>query len=507
MKINLGFFAVFLIIVLLGACEEENSPADLSGVALNKLELSLTIGDSETLTAVFTPSNAANKNVTWSSSSTAVATVDVGGKVTALKTGKTTITVNTEYGGYTATCLVTVIQGVVAVTDVSLQNMTVPIGEQRSLEFGIIPANATNKNVTWQVSNPIVATVDSNGKLTTLKVGTTEVTVITVDGGKQATCRVTVEVADPNNLLSIAYIPDPLFREYCRSKMDDWDTNNDGKLYANEAAAVRSIDVANKFGTAINSLKGIEHFTGITYLDCSLNNLTTLDVSKCTRLTYLYCNNNNRLSSLILSAYTTLEILDCSACSLTSLDLSKCTRLTDLTCYFNNFESIDLSACTSLSFLDLERNELASLDLTRNRELAILICSNNQLPSLNLSNCTELTTLYCDNNNLSSLNLSNNSELIILNCDMNNITSLDVSKNLEMETLLCNNNQITSITIREDAKLSRILNANNCMDTKALNDVFSTLPPSGSIAIYNNPGASTCDRSIAENKNWTVMYQ
>lgn len=82
--------------------------AAVSGVNLNKTSLDLTVGVAYTLSATFTPSNAFEKSVTWSSSNTSVATINQNGVVTAVKSGSATITVKTKDGGYTATCDVTV---------------------------------------------------------------------------------------------------------------------------------------------------------------------------------------------------------------------------------------------------------------------------------------------------------------------------------------------------------------------------------------------------------------
>ena len=80
----------------------------VTGVSLNKTSLSLNIGETFTLSATVTPSNAAEKSVSWTSSNTGVATVDQNGKVTAVKAGTATITVRTTDGSYTATCSITV---------------------------------------------------------------------------------------------------------------------------------------------------------------------------------------------------------------------------------------------------------------------------------------------------------------------------------------------------------------------------------------------------------------
>jgi formylglycine-generating enzyme required for sulfatase activity/uncharacterized protein YjdB len=79
----------------------------VSGVTLDKTSASLTVGGTETLTQTVSPGNATNKIVTWSSSNTAVATVN-SGMITAVSAGTAVITVKTADGNYTATCTVTV---------------------------------------------------------------------------------------------------------------------------------------------------------------------------------------------------------------------------------------------------------------------------------------------------------------------------------------------------------------------------------------------------------------
>ena len=80
----------------------------VTGVSLNKSSLTLLVGGKEVLTATVAPHNATNRNVTWSSSNEAVASVDDKGEVTAYKAGETTVTVTTVDGSKTATCKVIV---------------------------------------------------------------------------------------------------------------------------------------------------------------------------------------------------------------------------------------------------------------------------------------------------------------------------------------------------------------------------------------------------------------
>lgn len=87
---------------------------DVTGVSLGETSLELEAGSNATLTANVAPANASNKNVTWNSDNTSVATVDKYGVVTAQAVGTATITVTTEDGSYTATCDVTVTAAPVA---------------------------------------------------------------------------------------------------------------------------------------------------------------------------------------------------------------------------------------------------------------------------------------------------------------------------------------------------------------------------------------------------------
>ena len=84
----------------------------VSQITLNKAETSISVGNSEKLTATVTPENAANKALTWASSDEDVATVASDGTVTAVKAGAATITATAADGsGKSAVCKVTVIGG------------------------------------------------------------------------------------------------------------------------------------------------------------------------------------------------------------------------------------------------------------------------------------------------------------------------------------------------------------------------------------------------------------
>ncbi len=134
------------------------------------------------LTATVTPTNATNKNVTWTSSDNTIATVDKNGNVKGLKEGKVTITVTTA-NGKTATYTVTVTPEVKATGVTITGNNTVQEGKTITLKAKITPDNTTNKSVTWSVTPGTgSAKISKDGKLTGVKAGTVTVTVKTANG-------------------------------------------------------------------------------------------------------------------------------------------------------------------------------------------------------------------------------------------------------------------------------------------------------------------------------------
>lgn len=105
---------LFSLLFLILACQVEVEQIPVDHILLDKSDVTLTEGDSESLTATVSPSNATNKNVSWTSSNTSIATVS-DGIVKAVKSGTSTIKVTTSDGGKTAECKVTVKAKVVSV--------------------------------------------------------------------------------------------------------------------------------------------------------------------------------------------------------------------------------------------------------------------------------------------------------------------------------------------------------------------------------------------------------
>ena len=166
----------------------------VTGVSLDKTSLELTEDETARLTATVKPDDATNKDVTWASSNNDVVTVDQNGNVKAVGAGTANITVTTVDQSKTATCEVTVTAATVSVTGVTLNKTSTSlyVGDTETLTATVEPSDATNRAVTWTSSDSTVATVDQNGLVTALARGTAVITATTADGGKTASCTVTV---------------------------------------------------------------------------------------------------------------------------------------------------------------------------------------------------------------------------------------------------------------------------------------------------------------------------
>lgn len=154
-------------------------------VANDYQHMGLFVGGSGKIRYSVLPSNATNTNVTFKSLNEKVATVDANGVVTGVSEGNADIVITTEEGGFEAKCTVRVdgidARGIERVGD---KTVTMVLNQTRQLQVKITPSDTTNKNVQWTSSNNSVATVDSNGVVTSKNSGSTIITATTHNGLK-----------------------------------------------------------------------------------------------------------------------------------------------------------------------------------------------------------------------------------------------------------------------------------------------------------------------------------
>ncbi|MCH2045093.1 MAG: T9SS type A sorting domain-containing protein [Saprospiraceae bacterium] len=251
----------------------------------------------------------------------------------------------------------------------------------------------------------------------------------------------------------ITFVPDANFEKALIEQGIDSDNMINGQFPTVNAVGVSYLDVSSK---NISSMVGIEAFTNLDTLICARNNLSTIDISNNTNLTYFDCFLNPALTNLDLSSNVNLTYLNYAGNTLSNVDLSNNINLTHLNCAGNIISNLDLSNNINLTYLDCSFNEISNLDLSNKVNLEHLNCSRNDLFSLDVSNNINLTHLDCSYDSLSSINLSNNISLNYFNCHHNQIVNLDLSNNINLNHLDCLRNHLLGMTLPSSANITHL---------------------------------------------------
>lgn len=176
------------------SCNISVVPIDVSAIEItNCLQIDMEQNTTYRLFTNVTPSDASNKQVTWNTADSLVATVNLKGKVSTITPGNTTITATTVDGGFVDSCSISVEP--VGITGLSINNCLQTALTHKSrykLLPDITPFNASNTNIIWTSSNPQVAIVNNKGRISTLGVGSTVIMAETEDGGLTAACSIEV---------------------------------------------------------------------------------------------------------------------------------------------------------------------------------------------------------------------------------------------------------------------------------------------------------------------------
>jgi len=172
---------------------EKAGAVPVTGMNIVPDAVEMKIGETAKLSTVITPVNASIKRVTWSSSNTAVASVDFTGTIKGLSAGTSTVNANSFNNEVTATCEVKV--NLVPVNEVSISPtaITISTNENAQLVVNFIPADASNKVVNWFSGDTSIVKVNENGLITGIATGNATIGVTAQDGNKEATCQVSVK--------------------------------------------------------------------------------------------------------------------------------------------------------------------------------------------------------------------------------------------------------------------------------------------------------------------------
>ena len=251
--------------------------------------------------------------------------------------------------------------------------------------------------------------------------------------------------------------PDPVFREYVR-KIAGGPALTNEKARQIEVLDVSDDNIKEVLGdrAPITSLRGIKYLKYVKDLNCSGQELKTLNLQTNSRVEKLDCSGN-QLTDLWFYTGSSLKYLTCSANKFTALDLSKCSELTELYCSGNKITALDLSANTKLQKIVGRANALTTLDTRNLPELTYLdLQANFDLKSIDVSKSTKLEFLNVAQGKLTSLNVSNNRKLVELYVFLNQLTALDVRSNYLLKKLNCYENQLTALDLSYNGALESL---------------------------------------------------
>ena len=421
--------------------------------------------------------------------------------------------------------------GAVAVENIKVTPtaLSLGIGETAVLKAEVEPADASVNAVLWSVTQGTAVTVDGYGKVTALAAGTATVTAETVDGGKKASCTVTVGngggsggtgetggtvavesvtldrssvTLGVGNSVTLQATVEPA--EAAATVV--WSlASGDGIVTVDQkgritAKAIGTATVAVEAGgetatclvTVIREgviadlafIAAVEKYKNPTWgssdgWDKEIDGTVRMynqNMRIVKEVTELDLSNENLSSLDGIEYFTGLTSLDCSDNRLTALDVGNLHNLKKLICNNNQIETGKLILPPQLTYLNCNDNRLEQLDETvLPAGLTELYCDNNPLTKLKVGTLTKLTKLSCAGGQLRQLLVNGLTELTYLSCGFNNLSYLDIAmgSNSNLESLYCQYNNLVYITVYEIKTLKVLV----CDKNKAS---YLTLPYSTS---------------------------
>ena len=279
--------------------------------------------------------------------------------------------------------------------------------------------------------------------------------------------------------------------------------------------SLTTIDLTN---ITITSGEGLNchhnNLTGFTFSNSSIkviranfNDFISLDLNGNPALEELYCGDNATLTSINLLSNLALLSLDASDSDLSNLDLTANTNLTYLRVKNNTISSLDLSQNTALQNVYLNDNEISTLDVSQNTLIITLNLSNNPLTSLDLNSNVALKNLFVHGTDLATIDLSNNSVFESLGCvTLPNLTYINLKNG---NNHLMNNSEFFELPLLETVCVDNInsnivSNINGALNPQVINFTsYCSLTPGQSNQItgvvrldYNNNGCFPSDLSM-----------
>ena len=415
--------------------------------------------------------------------------------------------------------------GAVAVENVKVTPtaLSLGIGETAVLKAEVEPADASVKTVLWSVTQGTAVTVDGYGKVTAMAAGTATVTAETVDGGKTASCTVTVGSISGGTDGSTAVESVTLDRSSVTLGVGNsvtlqatvepatataavvWSlASGDGILTIDQkgritakatGTATVAVEAGGETATCLVTVIREGVIADLAFIDAVENalpswspswqkeadgtvrmNLSNTEIVK--KVETLMIVGTNLSSFDGIEYFTGLTSLICPNNRLTALDVSNLHNLETLDCSGNQISSENLKLPSAyLKTLDCSNNRLERLDETvLPATLTELDCSDNPLTVLNVDFLNEtLTKLGCAATQLSSLSVASLTNLTDLDCSFNRFTALDVTALQKLQKLYCHSNRLTSLKVTGLATLQELSCYDNQLSVLDMNGIGTAL--------------------------------
>src|SRR6218665_2548209 len=251
---------VLIALLFISSCKKDPVEQKVTSITLAPPSPRVVVGGKQQLEITVLPADAANKEVTWSSNDENKATVDETGLVTGAGEGTAIITAAAKDGSNVkGTVTITITPIKVTSIVITPSSPRVAVGDKRQLKADILPADATNKELTWSSSDESKATVDAAGSVTGAGEGTAIITAAAKDGSNvKETVTITIAAAakatsivvtpsSPNVAVGLTQRLTATVSPADASKEVTWSSSNESKATVDAAGLVTGIDM----GTAV----------------------------------------------------------------------------------------------------------------------------------------------------------------------------------------------------------------------------------------------------------------
>lgn len=249
----------------------------------------------------------------------------------------------------------------------------------------------------------------------------------------------------------------------------------DDYLTKDDAESITKVGLSGYNNQAVNDAQGIEHLVNLRYLTFQKGNLTSVDLSKNSKLEHLNlttnkltrlnlsnqpnlewldASHNNSLTELNISSCINLRSIQASENNLATLDLSTNAKLDYIGVAWNNFKTIDLSHCPELINAELGWNQMSTIDLSKNAKLRnFSINCNREFSTLDITHTPELEEVHAFGTKLEKLDTTKNPKLTYLSVKNNRLKRLDLKNNTELTHLFLDQNQLETLDVSNNLKL------------------------------------------------------